>query len=141
MVAFLLTATFTVASGAYTSSHDVEANYVGSNPRIYNPFTTTLNANDYIVTARPDYSQTTPSAVSHTFTANQAADAQGWSVTVNGRQSVTLKHALNRDMTTDNYDVAPYTIRMRFRHEGEGASLYYTDVTVEQRPSIIIKPE
>ncbi len=132
---------FTVASGAYTSSHDVEANYVGSNPRIYNPFTTTLNANDYIVTARPDYSQTTPSAVSHTFTANQAADAQGWSVTVNGRQSVTLKHALNRDMTTDNYDVAPYTIRMRFRHEGEGASLYYTDVTVEQRPSIIIKPE
>lgn len=132
---------FTVASGAFTASHDVEANYVGSNPRIYNPFTTTLNANDYIVTARPDYSQTTPSAVSHTFTANQAADAQGWSVTVNGRQSVTLSHPLNRDMSTDNYDVAPYTIRMRFRHEGEGASLYYTDVTVEQRPSIIIKPE
>lgn len=132
---------FNVASGAYTSSHDVDANYVGTNPRIYNPFTDNLNANNYIVAARPDYSQTTPSAVSNTFTCNQAANAQGWSVTVNGRQSVTLRHAMNRDMNTDNYDVAPYTIRMRFRHEGEGASLYYTDVTVEQRPSIIIKPE
>ena len=132
---------FTVASGAYPSSHDIDANYVGSNPRIYNPFTTTLNSSNQIVAAHPNYSAATPSAVSQSFTYNQAANAQGWSVTVNGRESVTLTHPLNRDMSTNNYDVAPYTIRMRFRHEGEGASLYFTDVTVEQRPSIIIKPE
>ena len=130
---------FTVASGAYTSSHDVDANYVGVNPHIYNPFSTTLSSN--IVAVRPDYSSVTPSAVSHAFAYNQAADAQGWSVVVNGRESVKLTHAINRDMSASNYDVAPYTIRMRFRHEGEGASLYFTDVTVEQRPSIIIKPE
>lgn len=132
---------FDLASGAYTSSHDIDANYVGESPRLYNPFTSTLNSNGYIVSARPDYSNTTPSAVSHAFTYDQAADAQGWSVVVNGRESVTLTHPINRDMSSDNYDVAPYTIRMRFRHVGEGASLYYTDVTVEQRPSIIIKPE
>jgi hypothetical protein len=132
---------FTVASGAYTSSHDIDANYVGVDPRIYNPFTTTLESTGKIVAAHPDYSQTTPSAVSHSFTYNQAADSDGWSVVVNRRESVTLTHAINRDMTSSNYDVAPYTIRMRFRHQGEGASLYFVDVTVEQRPSIIIKPE
>lgn len=132
---------FTVASGAYTSSHDIEANYVGENPHIYNPFSTTLNSSNQIVAAHPDYSATTPSAVSHAFTYDQAADAQGWSVVVNGRESVTLTHPINRDMSSASYDVAPYTIRMRFRHTGDGASLYFTDVTVEQRPSIIIKPE
>lgn len=132
---------FDVVSTAYQASHQVDENYVGTNPRIYNPFSTTLNASDEIVAVRPDYSSITPSAVSHAFTYNQAADAQGWSVTVNGRESVTLNHALNNDTSTSDYDVAPYTIRMRIRHKGEGATLYFTDVTVEQRPSIIIKPE
>ena len=132
---------FDVASGAYTSSHFIEANYVGENPNIYNPFSTTLNSNNQIVAVRPDYSSTTPSAVSHSFTYDQAADAQGWSVIVTGRESVTITHPINRDMSSSDYDVAPYTIRMRIRHQGEGASLYFTDVTVEQRPSIIIKPE
>ena len=132
---------FDVASGAYTSSHDIDANYIGVNPRIYNPFTTTLNSSGNIVAARPDYSATDPSVVTHSFTYNQAADSDGWSVVVTGRESVTLTHPINRDMSSSNYDVAPYTIRMRFRHEGEGASLYFTDVIVEQRPSIIIKPE
>lgn len=130
---------FTVASGAYTATHDIPANYVGVNPSIYNPFSTTLS--NQIVAARPDYSSSTPSAVTSSFTYNQAPNAKGWSVTVNGRESVTLKHAMNQDMSSSDYDVAPYTVRMRFRHEGEGASLYFTDVIVEQRPSIIIKPE
>ena len=130
---------FTVASGAYTTAHDIEDNYVGTNPRIYNPFSTTLS--DQIIAARPDYSSATPSAVPHGFTYDQAPDAQGWSVTVNGRESVTFTHAMNRNMSSNNYDVAPYTIRMRLRHEGDGASLYFTDVTIEQKPSIIIKPE
>jgi len=132
---------FDVVSGAYTSSHYVDANYIGSNPRIYNPFTTTLNSQGKIVAVRPDYSSATPSAVTHAFTYDQAADADGWSVSVGGRTSVTLTHALKNDASTGNYDVAPYTIRMRIRHKGEGASLYFTDVIVEQRPAIIIKPE
>lgn len=132
---------YDIASGAYTTSHDVDANYVGSNPRIYNPFSSTLNSSSKIVTARPDYSQITPSAVSHAFTYDQAADSDGWSVIVTGRESITLTHPLKNDVATGNYDVAPYTIRMRVRHQGEGATQYFTDITVEQRPAIIIKPE
>ena len=132
---------YDVASGAYTSSHYVDANYVGSDPRIYNPFTTNLNSSNKIVAVRPDYSQTTPSPVSHSFTYDQAADSEGWSVIVNGRNSITFTHALNNDTSSDSYDVAPYTIRMRVRHQGEGATLYFTDLIIEQRPSIIIKPE
>lgn len=132
---------YDVASGAYTTTHDVDANYVGSNPRIYNPFSSTLNSSGKIVAARPDYSQITPSAVSHAFTYDQAADSDGWSVIVTGRESITLTHPLNNDVATGNYDVAPYTIRMRVRHQGEGATQYFTDITVEQRPAIIIKPE
>ncbi|MBQ7640713.1 MAG: hypothetical protein IJS91_06985 [Bacteroidales bacterium] len=130
---------FTVASGVYTSSHEIDANYVGVNPRIYNPFTTTLS--NQIIAVRPNYSSATPAPASHSFTYNQAADSDGWSVIVHGRDSVTFNHPLKRDMSANNYDVAPYTIRMRLRHEGEGANLYFTDVIIEQRPSIIIKPE
>ena len=130
---------FTVASGVYTSSHEIDANYVGVNPRIYNPFTTTLS--NQIIAVRPNYSSATPAPASHSFTYNQAADSDGWSVIVHGRDSVTFNHPLKRDMSSNNYDVAPYTIRMRLRHEGEGANLYFTDVIIEQRPSIIIKPE
>lgn len=131
---------FTVNSNAYLDSHWVDANYVGSSPRIYNPFTTTLESTGKIVAVHPDYSATTPSAASHSFTYGQAADADGWSVLAT-RTSVTLTHQLNRNLSSNSYDVAPYTIRMRIRHQGEGESLYFTDVTIEQRPPIIIKPE
>ncbi len=130
---------FTVANNVYTAAHDVDANYVGVNPRIYNPFTTTIN--NQIIAVRPNYSSSTPAPTSHSFTYNQPADGDGWSVIVHGRDSVTFNHPLRRDMSSNNYDVAPYTIRMRLRHEGEGANLYFTDVIIEQRPSIIIKPE
>lgn len=130
---------FTVASGAYTTDHDIDANYVGSDPRIYNPFTTTTSSN--IIAVHPDYSSATPSASSHSFTYDQAADAQGWSVIVDGRKSITFNHPLQNDPSSGNYDVAPYTIRMRVRHQGEGATLYFTDIIIEQRPAIIIKPE
>ena len=130
---------FTVASGAYSSAHDIDANYIGINPRIYNPFSTTIS--NQIVAVRPNYSSATPTPASHSFTYNQPADGDGWSVVVNGRESITFTHAMKRNMSSSDYDVAPYTIRMRLRHEGEGASLYFTDVTIEQKPSIIIKPE
>lgn len=130
---------FTVNSNAYKDSHQVDANFIGSNPRIYNPFTTTENAS--VIAVRPDYSSAEPTAVSHSFTATttNAADAQGWKLKIIGRDSITFSHPLNRDLSSNSYDVAPYTIRFRVRHEGD-ASGYFTDVTIEQRPSIIIKP-
>lgn len=132
---------YDVVSNAYKSAHMVDENYIGYNPRIYNPFTTTLNSQGKIVAVRPDYSQITPSSVSHSFTYDQAADSEGWSMIVTGRESITFKHNLKNETTSGDYDVAPYTIRMRIRHQGDGADLYYTDVTIEQRPAIIIKPE
>lgn len=132
---------YDVVSNAYLPAHMVDENYIGYNPRIYNPFTTNLNSQGKIVAVRPDYSQITPSSVSHSFTYDQAADSEGWSMIVTGRESITFKHNLKNETTSGDYDVAPYTIRMRIRHQGEGANLYYTDVTIEQRPAIIIKPE
>ena len=132
---------FQVSSSAYQPAHEADDNnYVGENPRIYNPFTTSFAANDKIVAVRPDYSETTISAVSRSFSADDTSDANGWRVIVKGRDSISFHHPLNRDMASTAYDVAPYTIRFRVRH-AENESSYYTDVTIEQRPSIIIRPE
>lgn len=142
---------FTVkSSGAFTTADtENDANYVGENPRIYNPFTTTLlgSANSMIA-AHPDYSASTPSAVSQSFTAGTSPSASatdyGWYVIPDGRDAVVITHRLNRNMSTTAYDVAPWTIRFRIRHvtDSEGnENKYYEDIIVEQRPSIIIKPE
>ena len=61
-------------------------------------------------------------------------------LSIGGRKPIKFSHPLNRDLSSDSYDVAPYTIRFRVRHEGD-ASGYYSDITIEQRPSIIIRPE
>lgn len=131
---------FTVNNNAYQPAHQVDANFVGSNPRIYNPFTTTVSNN--VTAVRPNYSGATTTTVSHAFTAStsNAADAQGWKLKIVGRDSITFSHPLNRDLSSNSYDVAPYTIRFRVRHEGDESG-YYSDVTIEQRPSIIIKPD
>ena len=143
---------FTVkSSGAFTPADtENDANYVGENPRIYNPFTTTLlgSANSMIA-AHPDYSESTVQCVSRSFTAGTSPSASstdyGWYIVPDGRDAVVVTHRLNRDMSdTQNYDVAPWTIRFRIRHatDSEGnENKYYEDVIIEQRPSIIIKPE
>ena len=127
---------FTVVSNAYQTAHDIDANYIGTNPKVYNPFTTTVS--DDIIAVRPDYSAATPSAVQHAFTYNDDSDAQGWSVMVEDRDYVVFHHELNRDLSTSDYDVAPYTIRLRVRHKTDPDG-YHADVTIEQRPSIIIR--
>ena len=124
---------------AYQAAHQIDANFVGNNPRLYNPFTTTLLSAGSIMSARPNYSAATTSADTHSFTSNTAPDANGWALTVNGRESLTFSHLLNRDLESSSYDVAPYTLRFRVRHQGD-ASGYYVDITIEQRPSIIIRP-
>ena len=133
---------FTVDSNAYKSSHDVDANYVGTTPRIYNPFTTTLDTSNLRV-VHPDYSSdpATPSASTFTFGAD--ATQYGWSVKApgTGTEQVVVHHELNRNLSSSSYDVAPYTLRLRIRHEGTYGDSYYTDVTIEQRPPIMIYPE
>ena len=129
---------FTVDSNAYKDSHqNSDANYIGDNPSVYNPFTSTTNSN--ITAVRPDYSAETVSRVSHSFTSNTTTDTDGWRLIVNGRESISFTHPLNRDLTSNTYDVAPYTIRFRVRHQGD-ASGYYSDIIIEQRPPIIIRP-
>ena len=129
---------FTVSSSAYQSSHQVDANYVGTNPRIYNPYTTTENSS--IIAVRPNFSAATTTTVPHSFTPSTSADSDGWLIKINGRDSITFKHPLNRDLSSSTYDVAPYTIRFRVRHENDETG-YFSDITIEQRPSIIIRPQ
>ena len=131
---------FNVSSDAYKDSHMVDANYVGRTPRIYNPFTS-CNGSSTIRAVHPDYSQTTVSAQTTTFTfGNDPSGTYGWSIKADGRDAIIVHHTLNRDLSGVAYDVAPYTIRFRIRHISSQND-YYSDVTVEQRPSIIIKPE
>ena len=137
-------------NNAYKAAHMVDANYVGTNPRIYNPFFTDEEhhlVEDNIVISKPNYSTdpAKPDSLRITF-GTAASGTYGWSVTApgTGKEKVLVHHTLNRDLSSNNtsYDVAPYTIRMRIRHKDElGKDSYFTDVTIEQRPPIMIHPE
>ena len=143
---------FTVkSSGAFTPADiDNDANYTGESPRIYNPFTTTLlGSTNSMIAAHPDYSESTVQCVTRSFTAGSnptsSSTDYNWYVNPDGRDAIVVTHRLNRDMSdTENYDVAPWTIRFRIRHvtDSEGnENKYYEDIIIEQRPAIIIKPE
>ena len=133
------------ATGIYTDAHkNVKTNYVGDNPRIYNPFAAFSEGNSSTVYAvRPDYSAATPKAYSPAAEMNVVAkDYAGtdWNIKVVSRKEIKFQHALNRDMTQQGYDVAPYTIRFRVRH-ADAKTQYYEDVTIEQRPPVVIVPQ
>ena len=135
---------FTVKSGAFSAAETgSDANYIGHNPRIYNPFTETLLTAGNLQATHPDYSSATISPVTTSFTSGAAQSGYNWSVTTS-RDAIVIKHALNRDMASNSYDVAPWTLRLRVRHETDAEGnedKYYQDVIIEQRPAIIIKPE
>lgn len=121
---------FNVDNNAYTPDHiNNDDNYIGINYRIYNPYLNTFN-NSAVNAVRPNYQNDPPTPV---------VSATGWTITVNGRQSISISHTLNRDMASADFDVAPYTLRFRACHTTESDN-YYTDIIVEQRPSIIIQP-
>ena len=135
---------FTVKSGAFSATETgSDANYIGHNPRIYNPFTETLLTAGNLQATHPDYSSATISPVTTSFTSGAAQSGYNWSVTTS-RDAIVIKHVLNRDMASNSYDVAPWTLRLRVRHETDAEGnedKYYQDVIIEQRPAIIIKPE
>lgn len=133
------------ATGIYTDAHkSVNTNYVGEDPRIYNPFAAFSEANSGKVYAvRPDYSTATPKAYSpaeelKVVDNNYAAD--DWDIKILSKKEIKFRHTLKRDMSQAGYDVAPYTVRFRIRH-ADAKTQYYEDVTIEQRPPIIITPE
>ena len=116
---------------AYKPAHiNNDANYIGSIVSIYNPYLNTLNTSS-VQAVRPNYQNDPPTPV---------ASASGWTITIGGRLSITINHSLNRDMSSTDFDVAPYTLRFRIRHVSDPNN-YYTDVILEQRPSIIIQPQ
>ena len=119
-------------TNAYKPAHiDNDANYLGSdNTRIYNPYLNTLNTSA-VNGVRPNYQNDPPTPV---------VSASGWTITVNERESITVNHTLNRTMSSNDFDVAPYTMRFRVRHQSESDN-YFTDVIIEQRPAIIIQPQ
>lgn len=117
---------------AYKPAHqDDDTHYVGnSGVRLYNPYLSTLNLSE-VAGVRPDYSTDPPTA---------SVNAEGWSIAADGRNTVNVSHSLNRDLSGDDFDVAPYTLRFRVRHKS-APDQYYVDVTIEQRPAIIIQPQ
>lgn len=139
---------FSVRGTAYKASdkNSTPAPYIGEDPRIYNPFTTSLLANPTsfdadngltwvgtVQAVKPNYSQIDPTATQ--------IDASGWFTEVT-RTDIKIHHALNMDMSQSGYDVAPYTIRFRVRHHDDAyRNAYYSDIIVEQRPAIIIEPQ
>lgn len=115
--------------------------WIGSDPRIYNPFTGTLTSTTEINATRPNYND---SDMDDGAPAPYNLDATSWFPTITTDQ-IVFKHDLNNDMTSKgsdnkaNYDVAPYYIRFQVRHKDNPA--YFKDIIIEQRPAIVIEPQ
>lgn len=130
----------------YQDKNTTPAPYIGVDPRIYNPFTSSLLENPTnfdaenglswvgtVKAVKPNYSQVNPTATQ--------IDASSWFTTVS-RTDIVIHHDLNMNMSQPGYDVAPYTLRFRVRHHDDAyRNAYYSDITVEQRPAIIIEPQ
>lgn len=57
-------------------------------------------------------------------------------VTTTTGAHISFNHPLNNDTTTDDYDVSPYIITFTIRHKDDHS--YAKEVTIEQRPAIVI---
>ena len=133
---------------AAADKYDADGNprsgaWVGADPSIYNPFTATLVTSGVtesttvgtINAAKPNFNDNTLGTPVPTV-----VNASSWfdeaEVT---RESIILRHTLNNDLSTSNYDVAPYWIMLRLRHK-DAPDTYYKDILIEQRPAIYIEP-
>lgn len=132
------------ASGrAFTSGDKAQAaSWIGSNPSIYNPFTdtrTTIDATTTVGTVyatKPNYNAANYNGAPIPATSS----ATSWFPTARlTRDQIVFVHALNNDMETSNYDIAPYYIRFRVQHKDDHT--YYRDIIIEQRPAIVIEAQ
>ncbi|MBP5391259.1 MAG: hypothetical protein J6Y40_04160 [Bacteroidales bacterium] len=62
----------------------------------------------------------------------------GW-VTLDDNNNIVINHNLNNDITTNDFDVAPYIFTFRIRHSDAEGNTYYKDITVEQYPAMYIE--
>lgn len=128
---------------AFTSGdREATASWIGTNPRVYNPFTNTLYTID---------NATTVGTVNYTKTNYNATNMDGAPVPSNGsasswfptaritRDAVVFEHTLKNDTSTSDYDISSYFIRFRIQHKDDAS--YYKDVIIEQRPAIMISAE
>lgn len=124
----------------YTNGQPRPGSWIGSDPSIYNPFTDTRYTINNTTTVGTIY------ATKPNFNDNNLGtptptnvNATSWfSATEVTRDQIVLRHNLNNDLTTNNYDVAPYWIRIRVQHKDD--TNYYRDIIIEQRPAIYIEP-
>lgn len=133
------------AAGKAFSANDkaLASSWIGSSPMVYNPFTNTRYSIDNQTTVGTIYA----TRANYNATGMNGAPvptntvATSWFATADiTRDHIIFRHTLNNDMTTNNYDVAPYYIRIRVQHKDEPAN-YYRDIIIEQRPAIVIEAQ
>lgn len=133
------------AGYAFTSGDKaLDASWIGSDPRIYNPFTDTrfsINATTTVGTVYAtsiNYNQTGMKGAPYP---NDVTTAASWFASTEiTRDEIVMRHDLNNDMSGDDYDVSPYFIRIRVQHKDDPTN-YYKDIIIEQRPAIMIDAE
>lgn len=131
----------------YDSNHKpLAATWIGSDPQIYCPFTTSLITTNVtaqttvgnIKYTRPNYADADPAPANTSVTTVAGKEALFPSAEIT-RDKIVLRHALNNNTASTGYDVAPYYFMIRVRHKDDYS--YYKDILIEQRPAIIIEPQ
>ena len=130
------------------------ASYIGVDPSIYNPF---LSGTSNLLTGPDDITQSWVGNV-NIVKPNFKTNADGTpapDVTLIdtpaersemfpqvSRKIIKFHHTLKRNMNAGagGYDIAPYTVRFRVRHQDDPTG-YYSDIIIEQRPSMLIEPQ
>ena len=132
---------------AFTSGDkNADDSWIGSNPRIYNPFTETrynINSTATVGTVyatKPNYNYSSGNTSFNGNPVPSNVNATSWFPTAQiSRDQIVFKHPLNNDTSTNNYDVAPYYVRIRVQHKDDPN--YYRDILIEQRPAIVIEAQ
>ncbi len=91
-----------------------------------------------------DFTAQTYDFSSDTKQTRTVTDMAAWNmdvslVTTQTGAHIEFSHPLNNDMSTGDYDVAPYTISFKIRHKDNAQ--YVHTITIKQYPSIVIDPQ
>lgn len=129
------------AADKYVNGQPRAAAWIGSNPSIYNPFTDTRYAIASADNVGTVYA-TKPNFNDNTLGTPRPdnVNATSWfPVAEITRDQIVFRHTLNNNLSSSNYDVAPYWVRIRIQHK-DSPEDYYRDIIIEQRPAIYIEP-
>ena len=67
-----------------------------------------------------------------------AATSGNW-VSLDNNNNIVINHNLNNDITTNDFDVAPYEYSFTIRHDDSEGTVYYKEITVIQYPGMYIE--